>query len=263
MIKLYKEIDNMKTVFITGATENTGFAIARKFTKNGYYVIISSRNLERAEKAAKALEDEFNIKSKAYEMNQMNLDSISSTFEKIEKDFDSLDVFVANSANLGVDSGLIGTEEQTFDDIITTNIKGRFFCCQHAAEIMKKKSGGSIVTMGSVQALGAVRGRTVYSMTKAAISALVKNMAYELGEYNIRTNNLVAGAIHSKRWDVLTEEVKKVRRSRYPLGRESTEDEIANAVYFLGSELSSSMTGPDMVVDSGITSCMLPYSKSE
>ena len=117
--------------------------------------------------------------------------------------------------------------------------------------------------MGSVQAMGAVRGRTVYSKTKAAISAMVKNLAYELGEYNIRANNLVAGAIHSKRWDVLSEDVKQVRRARYPLGRESTEEEIANAVYFLGSDLSSSMTGTDMVVDSGITSCMLPYSKSD
>lgn len=252
----------MKTVFITGGTENTGFAIAKHFAKNRYNVLISSRNLKRAENAAKEIENEYKVKSRGYELDLMDVNSIRQTFCEIERDFKSIDVFVANSANLGVDTGLLGTKEQEFDDIVDINIKGTFFCCQYAAEIMKKNGGGSIVTMGSVQAMGAVRGRTVYSMTKAAISAMVKNLAYELGEYNIRANNLVAGAIHSKRWDVLSEEVKQARRARYPLGRESTEEEIANAVYFLGSELSSSMTGTDMVVDSGITSCMLPYTKS-
>ncbi|MEE1042806.1 MAG: SDR family oxidoreductase, partial [Clostridia bacterium] len=211
----------------------------------------------------KKLEELYGIKSKGYGLDIKNVQNIKKVFEEIGKDFKTLDVFVANGAHLGVDIGLLGTDESDFEDVINTNIKGTFFCCQAAAEIMKKQLFGSIVTMGSVQALGAVRGRTAYSMTKAAISALVKNMAYELGEYNIRANNLVAGAIHSTRWDVLSEDVKKLRRSRYPLGRESTEEEIANAVYFLGSELSSSMTGTDMVVDSGVTTCLLPYTPSE
>lgn len=251
----------MKTVFITGATENTGFATAKMFAKNGYNVIISSRNLKRAEQAAEKIESEYRVKSKGYSMDMESVESIRDTFKKIEEDFKTIDTFVANSANLGVDVGLLGTDEQAFDGIFNVNAKGTFFCCQEAAEIMRKNGGGSIVTIGSVQAMGAVRGRTVYSMTKAAISAMVKNLAYELGEYNIRANNLVAGAIHSSRWDVLTEDEKKARRARYPIGRESTEEEIANAVFFLGSELSSSMTGTDMVVDSGITSCLLPYSK--
>ena len=143
------------------------------------------------------------------------------------------------------------------------NVKGTFFCCQAAAEIMKRHGGGSIVTMGSIQGTGAVRGRAVYSMSKAAISLLVKNMAYELGEYHIRANNVVAGAIHSERWDALSEEEIATRRARYPVGRESGEDEIANAVYFLGSELSATVTGTDLTVDSGISVCILPYTKSQ
>ena len=88
-------------------------------------------------------------------------------------------------------------------------------------------------------------------------------MAFELGEYGIRANNIVAGAIHSNRWDVLSEEVKAQRRSRYPVGRESTEDEIANGVFYLGTDLSASTTGTDLVIDSGISVCLLPYSKAE
>jgi len=96
-------------------------------------------------------------------------------------------------------------------------------------------------------------------MTKAALSNLVKYMAYELAPYGIRANNLVAGAIHSRRWEGLTPEELALRRSRYPAGRESTEAEIAAAVYFLASEDAATITGTDMIVDSGLTACLLPY----
>ena len=128
---------------------------------------------------------------------------------------------------------------------------------------MKRHGGGAIVTIGSVQGTGAVRGRAVDSMTKAAISLLVKNLAFELGEYGIRANNVVAGAVHSERWNALSEEEIATRRARYPVGRESTEEEIANAVFYLGTDLSASVTGTDLTVDSGISVCLLPYSKSD
>lgn len=253
----------MKSVLITGATANTGFAIARKFAKEGYAVGITSRDLDQAVTAAEKIAEEFSVPARGYKMELSDVEETKRVFAEFESEFGRLDTFVANAANLGVDFGLMNTDEENYYSITDVNIKGTFFCCQAAADIMKRCGGGAIVTIGSVQALGAVRGRTVYSMTKAAISALVKNMAYELGEYGIRANNIVAGAIHSVRWDVLTEEEKAVRRSRYPVGRESTEDEIANGVFFLGTDLSSSTTGTDLVIDSGISICMLPYSKAE
>ena len=142
------------------------------------------------------------------------------------------------------------------------NLKGNFFCCQCAAELMKAQ-GGSIVTMGSVQGTGAVAGRAVYGLTKAALSQLVRSMAFELGQYGIRANNVVAGAIHSTRWEGLSPEELNQRRSKYPAGRESSEEEIANAVYFLGSEQSATVTGTDLTVDSGLSVCLLPYQKKE
>ncbi len=85
---------------------------------------------------------------------------------------------------------------------------------------MKRHGGGSIVTVGSVQATGAVRGRCVYAMTKAAISVPVKNLAFELGEYGIRVNNVVAGAIHTEHWDGLSaDELEKRRLNGVPSAR--------------------------------------------
>lgn len=254
----------MKNVLITGATVNTGYAIARRFAREGYGVAITSRNAAQAEEAAERLSKEFSVPTAGYGLSMTNVEEIRRVFGEAAQKLGSLDVFVANAANLGVGYGALNTDENTFDGIIDVNVKGTFFCCQAAAEIMKMQgSGGSIVTMGSIQGTGAIRGRTIYSMSKAAISILVKNLAFELGEYGIRANNVVAGAIHSTRWDDLSEEEIAVRRARYPVGRESTEEEIANAVYFLGSEQSATVTGTDLTVDSGISVCILPYTKSE
>lgn len=250
----------MKTVMITGGCRNTGRAISRRFAREGWQVAITSRDEKAAEAAAAALEQEFGIEARGYGMAMDDVASIRQTFEAVQRDFGSLDTFVANSAELGVGVGVLGTDEQAYDRVVDVNMKGTFFCCQAAAALMKEK-GGSIVTMGSVQGTGAVEGRTVYGMTKAAISLLVKSMAYELGQYGIRANNIVAGAIHSERWDGLTPEQLAQRRSKYPAGRESSEEEIANAVYFLGTEQSATITGTDLTVDSGLSVCLLPYNK--
>lgn len=252
----------MKTVLITGGTRNTGLAIARRFAREGWQVALTSRDEKAAGDTAAALENEFGIKVRGYQMAMDSVDAIRKTFAEIEKDFGTLQAFVANSADLGVGYGLQNTDETAFDAIVDVNLKGTFFCCQCAAELMKK-AGGSIVTMGSVQGTGAVEGRTVYGITKAGISLLTKSMAYELGQYGIRANNIVAGAIHSQRWDVLSPEEMAKRRSKYPAGRESTEEEIANAVYFLGTDQSATITGTDLTVDSGLSVCLLPYQKKE
>jgi len=253
----------MKNIFVTGGTVNTGLAIARRFAKEGYGVAITSRNAQKAREAAKAIADEFSVPAFGYGLALTNVDEIREIFAVAERDLGSIDVFVANAANLGINFGVMNTDEKSFCEIVDVNIKGTFFCCQTAAEIMKRHGGGNIVTIGSIQGTGAVHGRAIYSLTKAAISILVKNLAFELGEYHIRANNVVAGAIHSDRWNSLSEDEIATRRARYPAGRESTEDEIANAVYFLGTDQSATITGTDLTVDSGISVCILPYSKSE
>ena len=253
----------MKTVFITGATRNTGLAIARRFAREGWNVAISSRDTEVAKATAEALSKEFSVTVRGYGMQLDNVESIKYVFYQVKRDFGQLHAFVANSANLGIGFDSLNTNEADYDAILDTNVKGTFFCCQEAARLMMESGGGSIITMGSVQGTGAVPGRALYGMTKAALSHLVRSMAYELGQYGIRANNIVAGAIHSKRWEVLSPEEIAQRRSRYPAGRESTEEEIAAAVAFLASEQAATITGTDLTIDSGISACLLPYQKKE
>lgn len=253
----------MKVALITGATRNTGLATARRFAAQGYAVAVTSRDGAAARETAAALEREFSVPARGYEMSLERVESIRQVFDRLEQELGRLDVFVANSAHLGVGYDLLGTTEEEFDAVADVNIKGSFFCCQCAARLMKKSGGGSIITIGSVQGTGGLHGRTVYGMSKAALSVLVRYMAYELGQYGIRANNVVAGAIHSSRWDDLSPEEIAARRGRYPVGRESTEEEIASAVWYLASDQAASITGTDLTVDSGLTACLLPYTKKE
>lgn len=225
-----------KVVLITGATRNTGLATARRFAAEGWDVAITSREQTGASAAAHTLAREFSIAARGYGMDLESVTSIRDIFTQVHADFGHLDAFVANSAHLGVDYSLLNTDEPAFDSIVDVNLKGNFFCCQRAARLMMASGGGSIVTIGSVQGTGALHGRTVYGMTKAALSMLTRYMAYELGQYGIRANNVIAGAIHSTRWDDLSPEEIAQRRSRYPAGRESTESEVAAAVYYLCSD---------------------------
>lgn len=253
----------MKVVLITGATRNTGLAVAKRFAAEGYCVAVTSRDGAAARETAEALSQEYSVCARGYEMQPSQVQSIRKTFDRVRQDFGRLDAFVANCAHLGVGYSLLDSTEEEFDAVADVNIKGTFFCCQCAAWLMIESGGGAIVTVGSVQGTGGVHGRAVYGMSKAALSVLARYMAYELGQYHIRANNVVAGAVHSCRWDDLSDEEITARRSRYPVGRESTEEEIAGAVWFLASEQSASITGTDLTVDSGLTACLLPYTKKE
>ena len=190
-------------------------------------------------------------------MELTNVKSIEECFKKVREDFSALDVFVANAAHLGVGLDIYNTDEKQFDEVFDTNVKGTFFSCREAARIMNKNS--SIVLLGSVQSKGAVEGRTIYGATKAAVSAFTKYFAYDLAPHKIRVNCVVSGAIHTPRWDELTKEELEKRRSNYPLGCESDMEDIANAIYYLATPLSKSVTGTELVIDSGVVVSILPY----
>lgn len=249
----------MKTVFITGATQNTGLAIARYFAIKGYQIAISSRTIETAEETAAELSKAYGIKAKGYTLSLIDVGEIKAVFQDVRETFGGLDVFVGNAANLGVGQDILAATEEEFDSVMDVNIKGNYFCCQQAALLMKEKRKGSIVLIGSVHYKGAVRGRGLYATSKGALATMVRSLAYELAEYGIRVNQVVAGAIRTDRWDYLTEEEMGARRANWPLGIESTGEDIAKGVYYLASDDSATVTGTDLTIDSGLLTCLLKY----
>ncbi len=248
-----------KDVLITGGTRNTGFVIAKTFAKAGYRVHITGRKLGDVKTAAERIKAEYpETEVFSYSLEMSDVSDINRVFGEIKANAGKLDVFVANAANLGVDLDIYNTTEEDFDAVMNVNVKGNFFCCQNAAKLMKD-NGGRIVFLSSVQSKGAVEGRTVYSASKAALNMLGKTLAYDLAPYKIQVNTLIVGAIHSDRWDVLDEETTAKRRSAYPSGRESSPEDVANAVMYFAKDCPDTVTGTELTIDSGLLLTLLPY----
>ena len=250
-----------KTILITGATKNTGWAIARRFAANGWNAVVTSRDAASAETAAAKLKDEFPaVETLGVGMDPARVDDIRAAFAKVKARFGRLGAFVNNAAHLGVGLSILNTTEADWDAVMNANARAAFFGSQEAVKLME--AGGSIVFISSCHALRAVPGRICYSVSKAALGGIVRSLAVELGPLGIRANAVIAGAVRTDRWDSLTPEQVQERRDRYPAGMESTPDEIAAAVAFLCSEGARTITGIEMPVDSGIGVCLLKYNKN-
>lgn len=251
-----------KVALITGATKNSGLAIARRFAAEGYAVCITSRREADAVAAAAGLAEAYRVPAKGYGLDMESVEDIRRVFVDVEKTFGGLDAFVGNSANLGLGSMVMDMTQEQFDGVMNVNIRGNFFCCQEAAKRMQSH-GGAIVLIGSVHYKGAVHGRAAYAISKGAVASMVHNLAYELAEYGIRVNQVVPGAIRTDRWEGISPEEERRRRGNWPLGIESTPEDIANAVYFLASDEARTITGAELAVDSGILACLLKYTPSK
>lgn len=252
----------MATVFITAAASNTGLSIAEKFASEGINVAISSRRLNDAQKAASYISEKYNVKSIGYALEITNVENIKEVFAKLREDFGSIDTFVANAANLGVEMKFLTVDESEYSQVVDCNLKGSFFCAQQAALLMKEQNKGSIVFMSSVHSHECIFGRSLYTASKGGINALMRALAIELGQYNIRANCIIAGAIRTNRWDNFTDEQIAQKRANWPIGLESTGEDIANGVFYLGTDLSKTVTGTELTIDSGILISLLPYKEA-
>ena len=249
-----------KTMLVTGATKNTGWAIARRFAADGWNVVITSRDAAAAENAAAKLKTEFpSVDVLGLSMDPAKVGDIRVAFSSVAEKFGRLDAFVNNAAHLGVGLSVMNSTETDWDAVMNANARAAFFGSQEAVKLMR--DGGSIVFISSCHAKKAVPGRALYTASKAAIGGITRSLAVELGCLGIRVNAILAGAVRTDRWDGLSDEDVAVRRARWPSGVESSPEDIAAAVAFLCTDGAHTITGTEIPVDSGIGACLLQYNK--
>ena len=250
-----------KAVFVTGATNGTGLTIAKTFAKAGYNVILTSRDTARAEAAAAEVAKEFGIFAKGYALDIRDEDRIKAIFADIDANDCFVETVVLNSADLGFGTdpakGLDFFEQsvEEFQRVFETNVVWNFMIVRQAAIRMKEHGKGAIVFISSNTAYRAIPNRAAYCASKGGINAMSKAFAVDLGKYGIRSNVVLPGTIKTERWKKMGS--KQISNGELvPIGDISDYEDIANAAFYLGTDLSKNVTGAEIHVDGGM-SCQL------
>jgi 3-oxoacyl-[acyl-carrier protein] reductase len=166
--------------------------------------------------------------------------------------FGRIDVLV-NNLGMAVEGVLPTMRTQDIGEAVEVNLTAALVLSQACSRVMLRQGRGCIVNISSVNAVRGHAGVAVYSATKAGLDGLTRSLARELGPRNIRVNSVAPGYFESDMVKGLTEEQKQRIVRRTPLGRLTSAEDVANAIYFLVSEQAAFITGQILVVDGGIT----------
>ena len=249
-----------KSVFVTGATNGTGYAIASRFAREGYAVFIGSRELARSTEAADRLAGEYGVLAKGYAYQTAAPDEaeIKAILADIRDAGYLLDTLVLNAANLGIGQVSLEVDPAEFMGVYNTNILWNFLMARNAAMQMREKGGGAIVFIGSNSAIRVTENRCAYCSSKAAMIAMSKSLAVDLGKYGIRSNVVLPGMIKTDRWQNNVNNTKYCLPNYTPLHDIAEFEDIANAAWYLGSDQSRNTTGTELVVDGGMLAQLTP-----
>lgn len=240
-----------KSVFVTGATNGTGYAVAERFAKEGYDVFIGSREESRAAEAAEKLRKTHRVFAKGYGMKVFDEADVNRIFDNIRASGYLLDALVCNAANLGIGQKTLEVDMADFMNVINTNIGWNFMLARAAARQMKEKGSGAIVFITSNTAYRAIPDRAAYSASKSGILGLARALALDLGRYGVRVNSVLPGMIKTERWQNNFNDCRNALSNHTPLGDIAEFADVANAAYFLGGDESRNCTGAELTVDGG------------
>lgn len=241
-----------KTAVITGGSRGIGKAIALKFAVEGANVAFSDLKYDDL---AESLEKEINamgVKGKGYASDASSFEGSEQLINQVLEDFGKIDILV-NNAGITRDNLLLRMTESDWDIIMKVNLKSAFNLTKAVQRTFLKQRSGSIINMSSVVGVNGNAGQSNYSASKAGLIGFTKSIAQELGSRNIRCNAIAPGFIITEMTEKLPPEVRDSWAEKIPLKRGGTPEDVANVCVFLGSDLSSYVSGQVISVCGGMS----------
>ena len=231
-----------KVALVTGAGRGIGKAIALRYAEEGANVAFTDLVINEAvEETVKEIEA-LGVKAKAYASNAANFDETHEVVKQIVEDFGRIDVLV-NNAGITKDGLMMRMSEAQWDAVINVNLKSAFNFIHAVTPVMAKQRSGSIINMSSVVGVSGNAGQCNYSASKAGMIGLAKSIAKEMGPRGIRANCIAPGYIITEMTNQLSQEIKDQWAQQIPMRRGGTPEDVANVAVFLGSDLSSYVSG--------------------
>ena len=240
-----------KCALITGATRGIGKQIAITLAKQGYNIALNYRKEnEELENTKKEIE-KIGVQILAVKGDVANFEDCENFVKQVIERFGQIDVLV-NNAGITKDMLLMRMKKEDFEQVIDTNLVGTFNVTKNVISYMMKARNGRIINISSVVGISGNAGQTNYAASKAGIIGFTKSVAKELASRNILANCVAPGFIATDMTAVLNDKVKESINAQIPLKRMGTAEEIANAVYFLGGEENTYITGQTLNIDGGM-----------
>ena len=240
-----------KSALVTGASKGIGTAIALQLVEQGVRVAINYNKSEEDARAVVETAKKMGGEAFIVRADVSDIDQVNAMVEKVHEAWGHVDILV-NNAGIINDGLVVRMSDEAWNDVISTNLNGTFYCARAVLRNMVRQRWGRIINIGSVVGLRGNAGQTNYSASKAAIIGFTKSLAKEVATRNITVNTVNPGYISTQTVAGLTEDQKDRIMSWIPQGHFGEVEDIANMVTFLASERARYITGETISVDGGM-----------
>lgn len=241
-----------KVAVVTGGTRGIGWAAAQILAEHGATVVLAGHSsMTLLEQRIADLQGSFNAKAEGMLLDVKDAIQVRNFYSAVHKMHRRLDILVNNAGVL--DDSLLGmTKVESFTNTFDINVLGVILNMQYASRLMSRNRSGSIINIASIIGRFGNAGQVVYGGSKAAVIGMTLSAAKELAPLNIRVNAVAPGFIDTDMVRQLPSEIYRERLGSIKMGRIGQAKDVANAILFFASELSSYVTGQVLGVDGGM-----------
>jgi 3-oxoacyl-[acyl-carrier protein] reductase len=240
-----------QVALVTGASRGIGRAIAQRLAACGATIAGVARTMEGLEGTLRAIREAGGT-AEGYAANVAVSAEVKRVVDEVEAKFQKIHVLV-NNAGVTRDGLLLRMEDDAWQEVIDTNLKGTFLFSRSVGACMMRQRYGRVINVSSVSGLMGNPGQANYSASKAGVIGFSKTMARELASRGITVNVVAPGFITTDMTDALPEKVRAEVKERVPVRRLGTPDDIADLVCYLAGPGASYLTGQVIAVDGGMT----------
>jgi NAD(P)-dependent dehydrogenase (short-subunit alcohol dehydrogenase family) len=240
-----------KVAIVTGAGRGIGLGITLALAREGARVAACDIRADLLDEALAEIEA-VGGEARAFQMDVTQQAQIQHVVDQTLARWGTIDILVNNA---GIYEVLPFEEigEAQWDRLLAVNLKGAFFCCQAVVPAMKRQGSGRIISIASSAGkTGGTLAGAHYSVSKAGVICLAKQLARELGPHGITVNAVAPGRIDTPMIHTVSDEENAAFARRTPLGRLGTPQDVAGAVVFLASDEASFITGEILDVNGGL-----------
>ncbi|MBI3961235.1 MAG: glucose 1-dehydrogenase [Deinococcus sp.] len=246
-------LDN-RVALVTGASKGLGLDMAKALAEVGADVIVTSRGLGDAQKAARDIVTSTGRRALGLACDVTNRSQVEQTVADALAHFGQVDILV-NNAGINIRKPITELSDEEWRQVMDTNLSGPFYLCRALAKNFMERRYGRVINIGSILSTVSIAGRTPYASSKGGLLLFTKTLALEWAPYGVTVNIICPGPFQTAMNESLLKdpEAYKAFIAKIPLGRWGRPGELNGAVVFLASDASSFVTGAMLAVDGGWT----------